>query len=57
MNLFLGLFIEFISMLLKEDDTATVPQRINRLQENWIKKGIRKYESKEINNGREEICI
>ena len=51
MNLFLGLFI------LNEDDTATVPQRINHLQENWIKKGIRKYESKEINNGREEICI
>ena len=45
MNLFLGLFIEFISMLLKEDDTATVPQRINHLQENWIKKGIRKYEN------------
>ena len=33
-------------MLLKEDDTATVPQRIIRLQENWMKKGIRKYENK-----------
>ena len=46
MNLFLGLFIEFISMLLKEDDKATAPQRIIRLQENWMKKGIRKYENK-----------